>query len=67
MRKSNERVLNKLFKIIQYIVKNLENQHVCQTESYSSEMCKLSLRSGIPHTVGELKNILRETFAIEED
>nr|XP_046263050.1 uncharacterized protein LOC124068683 isoform X2 [Scatophagus argus] len=31
------------------------------------EIHKLTLPSGIPQTVGELKNILQETFAIEQD
>nr|XP_046234062.1 uncharacterized protein LOC124053137 [Scatophagus argus] len=31
------------------------------------EIRKLTLPSGIPQTVGELKNILQETFAIEQD
>ena len=47
----------------------LQNQHVCQTSSHilQEEIHKLSLPSGIPQALGELKNILQATFAIEQD
>lgn len=50
----------------------LQNHNVCQTvieESFilQEETCKLSLPSGIPQTVEELKIIVKETFAIEQD
>lgn len=48
-------------------ISRLQNMDAQLQVILKDEICKLSLPSGIPSTIVELKQIVQETFAIEDD